>query len=227
MKLRKLEIALEKIEGFESPNVFFEQYKTPATVAAPFLHMAFMSGDITGKTVYDFGCGTGILSLGAALLGAKEVIGFDIDAGAVQTAEKNAALFYEDIGSIDSDVETAGANPAVRFVHSNVSDIPARISAGEFKRADTILMNPPFGAQEKGNDRPFLDAAIAAGTVIYSIHNKGSRGFVEKYIKPAVVTDCFIADFPIKKTFDFHKKEVQTIQVEIFRIEVSDASAEK
>jgi Predicted RNA methylase len=55
MKLRKLEIALEKIEGFESPNVHFEQYKTPAIVAAPFLHLAFMSGDISGKTVYDFG----------------------------------------------------------------------------------------------------------------------------------------------------------------------------
>ena len=216
MKLRKLEIALEKIEGFESPNVFFEQYKTPATVAAPFLHMAFMSGDIFGKTVYDFGCGTGILSLGAALLGAEEVIGFDIDAGAVQTAEKNAALFQ-------ADIEDAGGNSAVRFVCSDVSDIPARIAADELKRADTVLMNPPFGAQEKGNDRPFLDAAIAAGAVIYSIHNKGSRGFVEKYIKPAVVTDCFITDFPIKKTFDFHKKEVQTIQVEIFRIEASKA----
>jgi len=72
MKLRKLEMALEKIEGFETPNIQYEQYKTPAVVAAPFLHMAFMNGEIEGKTVYDLGCGTGMLSIGAALLGAKE-----------------------------------------------------------------------------------------------------------------------------------------------------------
>ncbi|MDR0767804.1 MAG: METTL5 family protein [Methanosarcinales archaeon] len=210
MKLRKLEIALEKVEGFAVPNVNFEQYKTPAVVAAPFLHMAFMSGDIDGKTVYDLGCGTGILSIGAAILGANSVTGFDIDAAAVSGAEKNTASMSE-ISGVD---ETN-----VRFAVSDVSKIPEMIESGELKRADTILMNPPFGAQDKGNDRPFLDAALAAGEVVYSIHNKGSRGFIEKYIKPAVVTNCFITEFPIRKTFDFHKKEIQTIDVEIYRME--------
>lgn len=201
-------MALEKAEGFESPNVNLEQYKTPAVVAAPFLHMAFMSGDIQGKTVYDLGCGTGILSVGAAILGASKVIGFDIDEAAVRSAEKNTALMDSEIYETDID-----------FIVSDVSTIPGMIEAGELKRADTVLMNPPFGAQEKGNDRPFLEAALASGDVIYSIHNKGSRAFIEKFIKPAVVTDCFITDFPIRKTFDFHKKEVQSIDIEIYRIE--------
>jgi len=109
MKLRKLEIALEKVEGFETPNVNYEQYKTPATVAAPFLHLAFMSGDIEGKTVYDLGCGTGILSIGAALLGAKEVIGFDIDDGAVSNAVKNAA-------GMKAEIDETGANEALDFL---------------------------------------------------------------------------------------------------------------
>lgn len=213
MKLRKLEMALETVEGFESPNVIYEQYKTPAVVAAPFLHLAFMSGDIEGKTVYDLGCGTGILSIGAAMLGARDVFGFDIDENAVPTAEKNAALMFDKFG-IGKD-----SNENIHFEVCDVSQIPERIESGKLKRADTILMNPPFGAQEKGNDRPFLTAALAAGDVIYSIHNKGSRAFIEKFIKPAVVTDCFITDFPIRKTFDFHKKEIQTIDVEIYRIE--------
>ncbi|WNY27946.1 Release factor glutamine methyltransferase [Methanimicrococcus stummii] len=208
MKLRKLEMALEKVEGFETPNVNYEQYKTPATVAAPFLHLAFMSGDIEGKTVYDLGCGTGILSIGAAILGAAEVVGFDIDENAVKSAEKNSEKMGAEIGE-----------SVIEFAVSDISKISGKIESGELKRADTILMNPPFGAQEKGNDRPFLEAAIAAGGVIYSIHNKGSRAFIEKFIKPAVVTDCFITAFPIRKTFDFHKKEVQTIDVEIYRIE--------
>jgi len=212
MKLRKLEMALEKIEGFETPNVHYEQYKTPAVVAAPFLHMAFMNGEIEGKTIYDLGCGTGMLSVGAALLGAKEVIGFDIDQNAIDDAEKNARRMTDEI-------EENGMNESIRFVLSNVSDISKMIEAGTLRRADTIIMNPPFGAQEKGNDRPFLEAAIAAGNIVYSIHNKGSRAFIEKYIKPAVVTDCFITDFPIRKTYGFHKKEIQSIEVEIYRID--------
>lgn len=213
MKLRKLEMALEKVEGFETPDVGYEQYKTPAVVAAPFLHMAFMSGDIAGKTVYDLGCGTGILSAGAAILGAARVSGFDIDKNAISVARKNAERMKDEIG------ETP-----VEFFETDISRISQMIASGGLKRADTVLMNPPFGAQEKGNDRPFLEAALAAGRVIYSIHNKGSRAFIEKFIKPAVVTDCFITDFPIRKTFDFHKKEVQTINVEIYRIE-SDRSS--
>jgi len=231
MKLRKLEIALEKVEGFETPNVNYEQYKTPATVAAPFLHLAFMSGDIEGKTVYDLGCGTGILSIGAAILGAKKVTGFDIDENAVSCAVKNAAEMSAEInGAGMNETNTEGmnmdetsmnetnANETIRFAVLDVSKIPECIGSGKLKRADTVLMNPPFGAQEKGNDRPFLKAALEAGAVIYSIHNKGSRAFIEKFIKPAVITDCFITDFPIRKTFDFHKKEIQTIDVEIYRI---------
>jgi len=208
MKLKKLEILLEKAEGFQTPDVRYEQYKTPATLAAPFLHMAFMSDDIAGKTVYDFGCGTGIFTIGAAVLGASAVKGFDIDESAILNARRNADQMRSEIS--DSDID---------FSVLDISFIPALIQSGELQKADTILMNPPFGAQEKGNDRPFLEAAIAAGDVVYSIHNKGSRAFIEKFIKPAVITDSFTAEFPIKKTFDFHKKEIQTIDVEIYRIE--------
>ena len=46
--------------------------------------------DLSGKTVIDFGCGSGILSLAALLLGAKEVIGIDIDPQALQASKSNA-----------------------------------------------------------------------------------------------------------------------------------------
>lgn len=203
-------MALEKAEGFAAPNAAYEQYQTPAAVAAPFLHLAFMSGDIEGKTVYDLGCGTGILSIGAALLGASAVSGFDVDANAVSVARKNAARLGAEIGGTPLEFEVC-----------DIARIPEKIQAGALKRADTIVMNPPFGAQAKGNDRPFLEAALAAGRIVYSIHNKGSRAFIEKFIKPAVITDCFITDFPIRKTFDFHTQEVRTIAVEIYRIDSS------
>lgn len=42
-------------------------------------------------TVIDVGCGSGILSIAAGLLGAKEVIAVDIDENAVRTAKENLA----------------------------------------------------------------------------------------------------------------------------------------
>ncbi len=46
--------------------------------------------DLVGKTVVDFGCGSGILSLAALKLGAKKVIGIDIDPQALQASKANA-----------------------------------------------------------------------------------------------------------------------------------------
>lgn len=46
--------------------------------------------DLTDKTVVDFGCGSGILAVAALKLGAKRVIGIDIDPQAIQASEDNA-----------------------------------------------------------------------------------------------------------------------------------------
>jgi len=46
--------------------------------------------NLQGKTVVDFGCGSGILSLAALKLGAKKVIGIDIDPQALQASLANA-----------------------------------------------------------------------------------------------------------------------------------------
>lgn len=46
--------------------------------------------DLTDKIVIDYGCGSGILSLAALLLGAKKVIGIDIDPQALEASKANA-----------------------------------------------------------------------------------------------------------------------------------------
>lgn len=45
-----------------------------------------------GDTVLDVGCGSGILAIGALLLGAESAVGVDIDPIAVTTAEENAKI---------------------------------------------------------------------------------------------------------------------------------------
>lgn len=189
-----LEMLLEKLEGFRSPRADKEQYSTPATVAADLLHFAYMKGDLV-DTVYDLGCGSGILSIGARLLGAEKVIGFDDDRDVLEIAQANAKKLGVD----------------VEFVCCDISNVCGKTHA--------VVMNPPFGAQKKGSDRPFLRKALEVSSVIYSIHNEQSAGFIKKFISPSVITDCQTIDFPIKRTFGFHKKERLVIRVEIFRIE--------
>ncbi|WP_394753579.1 50S ribosomal protein L11 methyltransferase [Crenothrix sp.] len=48
------------------------------------------SHDLTGKTVIDYGCGSGILAVAAVLLGAKIAHAVDIDPQAITATESNA-----------------------------------------------------------------------------------------------------------------------------------------
>ncbi len=46
--------------------------------------------DLQGKTIIDFGCGSGILAIAALKLGAERAIGIDIDPQAIQASRDNA-----------------------------------------------------------------------------------------------------------------------------------------
>lgn len=200
MKLKQLEMTLQRLRGFSRPRAALEQYQTPAPLAARLLYHALMKGDIEGKAVCDLGCGTGILAIGAALLGASPVTGVDIDERALAVARENADLLGVDITFLATDLREGGCRD--------------RIGA-----CDTVVMNPPFGAQKAHADRPFIDCAIAAAGVTYSIFNAGSIPFVEAYTaQKAEITEKIGGAFPIKRTFAFHTKDVQEIEVEILRL---------
>ena len=194
MKQKQLEIFLEQVTGFESPSPSLEQYATPAGIAAELLYFTLMNDDLA-DTVYDLGCGTGILAIGAALLEAPYVVGFDLDMNALKLARQSAKQLNVD----------------AEFVCSGVRDIPGR--------AHTVVMNPPFGAQVRGSDRLFLVQAIEVADVIYSIHNDGSYEFIKKFISPAVITHRYKVGFPLRRTFKFHRKDIEVVNVEIYRIE--------
>ncbi len=56
------------------------------------LALKLMPEYVKEKEVIDIGCGSGILSLAASAMGAKNVIGIDIDLGAIRHSIENQKL---------------------------------------------------------------------------------------------------------------------------------------
>src|SRR3989442_7039316 len=87
---RQLEIQLDKLKILESPNLKLEQYPVSSEVASELLYMAgFEHNDLDGRVI-DLGTGTGRLAIGAALMGAEEVVGVDVDKRSLALARENA-----------------------------------------------------------------------------------------------------------------------------------------
>jgi putative methylase len=197
MKQKQLEMLLQKVPQLQTPRPQLEQYMTPAPIAADILFTAYLAGDIENKTIIDLGCGTGIFAVGASLMGAKVVIGVDIDEHAISAAKKYAEDNTLPIHYHTQDITTV--------------DLPC----------DTVLMNPPFGAQKSNQnaDRKFLEKAFQISDVIYSLHLKKTVSFLEKMITAmnGAITDKKDYLFPIKAMFDFHQKQVSTYQVSLLR----------
>ena len=86
-----LEKFLSQIIEHPDPKPNLEQYTTPVTIATNILFMIENSNtDIHKKTVLDLGCGTGRFAMGAYYLGARQVVGIDIDKAAIKIAKKTA-----------------------------------------------------------------------------------------------------------------------------------------
>jgi len=177
----ELELLLSQIVPHPSPKPSLEQYTIPADVAATMLHIAAYSyGDIVGKTVLDLGCGTGRLALGAAFLGAKQVVGIDIDKDAVKVAFENSVR--------------TNLKEKVQWITGDVDAIH-----GSF---DTVLQNPPFGVQRRRADRKFLEKALESGKVVYSLHKcpEKDKVFIKK-LKASKTRIAPAAPHPFLKNF--------------------------
>jgi len=192
-------MALSECPKFLNPDPTLEQYLTPANIAAHMIHRAYMEGNIENCTVCDLGCGTGILSWGAAIAGAKEVHGFDVDKNALKAArnwgqkEKCEVIFY----------------------HSDVKNVK-----GSY---DTVIMNPPFGSQKKHADMPFIKKACELSETVFSFHNANSLPFLKNISGDLGFSPNWVMsfDFPIRSTYSFHTQNIHlqpVIMVKMTRI---------
>jgi len=78
----EFELVIEPKMAFGTGN-----HETTTLMAEQILEM-----DLTGKTVLDMGCGTGILAMMASLKGAKSVMAIDIDTWSFESTVENARL---------------------------------------------------------------------------------------------------------------------------------------
>ncbi len=197
MKKRKLAMELEKLEVPQVRSAALEQYPTPPEIAADLLFFAYSMEDIRDRTVCDLGCGSGVFGIGAALLGAGEVYGIDISGHMVEMARKNAEKMGVDAEFMAGDVKSFN------------------------KHCDTVIQNPPFGAQNRHADLPFMEKAAEVGDVAYSMHMKRTREFVLRTFEGlgGRITHEMEYEFPIKRSFDFHRKDVEFINIIAIRYE--------
>ncbi len=198
MKKKELEILLQKIPDFEKPKPGLEQYVTPAFIVADIVFIAYQMGDIENKKVLDLGCGTGIFSVGSYVLGAKKIIGIDLDEDAIKIAKKYAK---ENKFKID-------------FLIKDVKEVDIS--------CDTVIMNPPFGAQKSNinADRRFIEKAFEKAKVIYSLHLTKTLPFIYKMISALKGEIDLKKDykFPIKQSQYFHDKKIVFFDVTLLRI---------
>lgn len=191
MKKKNLEMQLQKIPPLIHPDVRLEQYSTPAEIGADVLFEAVSHGDVEGKNVLDLGCGNGIFAIGAAMLNSRTSVGVDLDLSAILQARRNAS-------DLDTDVE---------FVRADARRFAAKV--------DTVVMNPPFGAQNRGADLPFLMTAMSIAKSVYSIHMAETEDFLLR----AVGAGGFRMDFQkrykfeIPHMFAFHTKMRKNVEV--------------
>lgn len=198
-----LAIVLSGLNGFKEQKVNIEQYSTDSEIAASILWDAYMRGDIEGKVIADLGSGTGILGLGALLLGAKSAYFVEIDEDAIEIAKNN----YNTLKSEKSVVGGA------IFIHKDI---------GYFdKKVDVVIENPPFGVKKRHADKSFLENAIKIAPIVYSLHKSESMRFVEAFSKDNNVHFAIIGEFefPLKASLSFHTKRIYRFKVSCFRLE--------
>lgn len=202
---RELAVFLSKLNVFEKPALHLEQYPTDSEVASVILWKAYTSGDMIDRHIVDLGCGTGILGIGALLLGAKRVEFVDIDASVYSILKENLKLLTD---NWDIDIQGKWS-----FSNSNASSLCLK--------ADVVITNPPFGTKTRHADKTFLEAATRLSPVIYTMHKTSTEKFINAFCKDNNIRVSWQEhiSFPLKQTLPLHKKKIERIDVTLYRLE--------
>jgi predicted nicotinamide N-methyase len=102
---------------------------------------------VAGKRVLDFGCGSGIVGIAAALAGAKTVFVADLDPQALLAAQVNAAVNGVDIQIVDGDwpqVDLLLASDVLYDISSSVDLKTLMLDIPHWLLAESRFVAPDF-----------------------------------------------------------------------------------
>ena len=128
-----------------------------------------------GASVLDVGCGSGILSIAAAKLGAGSVLGFDVEADAVMAAGRNIEENkVEEVATVIEGTFQTGAGAGhydlvLANISANVIIGSAKHFAPAAKPAGAIVFSGVL--EERGDE--VIDALITAGLVVSEVRQEG------------------------------------------------------
>lgn len=203
MNTTELKILLSDLATFSNPDPALEQYPTPPQIAADMVNRLTM--DCDGTDIIDLGTGTGLLAIGAAVQG-YHVTGYDIDSDAISIARQNKKQVEPDHGELD-----------LSFLEKDITAIETQ--------ADAVIMNPPFGIQERDSNTVFLETAFASSPLVYALLHKSSSSTEEtrKFIKEYALQHQFEArivteyELNLPRSMSFHKEQSHTIRADLYR----------
>ncbi|CAF0715835.1 unnamed protein product [Adineta steineri] len=234
MKLKELESHLSNVENFSNAKEYLEQYMTTPHLAARMIYTAQTQyEDIENNLLIDLGIGTGMLSIASCLLNADHVFGFDCDPDALKLCQSNIEEF-----ELESNID---------LIQADLRRIRLPIDLQRIK-ADTIIMNPPFGTKPffianedqdefclGGIDMHFLQhARQIAQHSIYSLHKTSTRDHIYKKAKDwnmkmdvLAVLQFDIAKLEKKRpnrktTTTANSAPLKAIEVDLIRFEIKD-----
>ena len=208
MKNSQIQIILSKLDGFLQPDPELEQYRTPADVATRFINIVSLNEE-EGK-IADLGSGTGVLSIAAGLKGFR-VTGVEKDPDAVHVAENN----------LRKAEELSGKNIEVEFLQKDIEEF-----GGSF---DAVIMNPPFGIQEKDRNLDFLKKGFELADRVYALLHRSEEktGETRQFLKEFAALHKFSAEvlrtfsFRLPRSMEFHEMEGKVIKTDMYYFERS------
>ncbi len=197
--LRKI---LSELKTFENASLMDEQYPTDPEIAFKILNEISLRNE-NNKIFADLGAGTGILGIGALLIGAKMVYFIEKDKDAIEILNMNlrSVMQYVDIKN------------KYLIVNDDVKNFTTDV--------DIVIMNPPFGTKKKHADKIFYETAFKISNVVYSITKSSTTNFLLNYaIKHGFVGKILFKDkHLIRHQFKFHRSKTKFIEISVLRFE--------
>ena len=88
------------------------------------------------------------------------------------------------------------------------------------RKIDTVIMNPPFGAQRPGADREFIQKALQVANRVWTIHLADSSKFIDRFVEDngGKILTCWEMEMELKRTMKHHSRESKKVKAILYHL---------